>query len=126
MNEKMRKWMEREIRRETAAGIKLLKGMKGPERRLVGPAAKRPQPVGAEVFREGTTCCASSCRECGKTFDLLPDSLPASIREEFEKVDICSECAVSMLVACPHCGAARTYYDGWNCPTEGCDSLHNA
>lgn len=23
---------------------------------------------------------------------------------------------------CPHCGQSRTYYDGWNCPTEGCDS----
>lgn len=23
--------------------------------------------------------------------------------------------------ACPKCGATRLYYDGWNCPTEGCD-----
>jgi hypothetical protein len=42
-------------------------------------------------------------------------------------------CAVSLLeiigwleTICPHCGQERTYYDGWNCPTEGCDSLHNA
>ncbi len=27
---------------------------------------------------------------------------------------------------CPRCHATRTYYDGWNCPTEGCDSLPNA
>jgi len=26
---------------------------------------------------------------------------------------------------CPDCGEERTYYDGWNCPTEGCDSLQN-
>jgi hypothetical protein len=27
---------------------------------------------------------------------------------------------------CPKCHATRIYYDGWNCPTEGCDSLPNA
>jgi hypothetical protein len=22
---------------------------------------------------------------------------------------------------CPKCKTTRTFYDGWNCPTEGCD-----
>lgn len=26
---------------------------------------------------------------------------------------------------CPKCGTERIYYDGWNCPTEGCDEAPN-
>lgn len=42
----------------------------------------------------------------------------------------CCAVAIAEIVAwletlCPKCNAARTYYDGWKCPTENCDSLHN-